>query len=60
MLPSAIKRVDRATAVIWKMLMAAERRSRRLSAPELMGDVYDGVRYVDGIPVITMTEEVAT
>ena len=30
------KRVDGATAVIWKMLMIAERRFRRLKAPELM------------------------
>ena len=53
------KRVDRATAVIWKMLMIAERRFRRLTAPELMRDVYDGGTYLDGIPVTTVTEEVA-
>ena len=53
------KRVDRATAVIWKMLMVAERRFRRLTAPELMRDVYDGVGYIDGIPVTTTNEEVA-
>ena len=53
------KRVDRATAVIWKMLMIAERRFRRLTAPELLRDVYEGVTYVDGIPATTMTEEVA-
>ena len=29
------KRVDRAIAVIWKMLMVAEQRFRRLKAPEL-------------------------
>ena len=53
------KRVDRATAVIWKMLLVAETRFRRLTAPELMRDVYDGARYADGIPVTTVTEEVA-
>ena len=53
------KRVDRATAVIWKILMVAERHFRRFTAPELMRDVYDGVRYVDGIPATTVTEEVA-
>ena len=52
------KRVDRATAVIWKMLMLAERHFRRFTAPELMRDVYDEVRYVDGIPATTVTEEV--
>ena len=30
------KRVDRAIAVIWKMLMVSEQRFRRLKAPELM------------------------
>ena len=34
------KRVDRAIAVIWKMLMVAENRFRRLKASELMRDVY--------------------
>ena len=52
------KRVDRATAVIWKMLMVAERHFRRFTAPELMRDVYDEVRYVDGIPATTVTEQV--
>ena len=36
------KRVDRAIAVIWKMLMVAEQRFRRLKAPELIEDVYLG------------------
>ena len=36
------KRGDRAIAVIWKMLMVAEKRFRRLQAPELMEDVYHG------------------
>ena len=36
------KRVDRAIAVIWKMLMVVEKRFRRLNAPELMKAVYDG------------------
>ena len=33
------KRVDRATAVIWKMLMIAEKHFRRLKAPGLMRNV---------------------
>ena len=53
------KRVDRATAVIWKMLLVAERHFRRLTAPELIRDVYDGVRYADGFTVTTVTDEVA-
>ena len=53
------KRVDRAIAVIWKMLMVTEKRFRRLQAPELMKDVYLGVRYVDGIAAEATAEKVA-
>jgi len=45
------KKVERATAVIWKMLMVAQKRFRRLNAPELLAKVYAGVRYEDGIEV---------
>ena len=53
------KRVDRAIAVIWKMLMVAEQRFRRLKAPELIEDVYLGAQYVDGIVSETTAEKVA-
>ena len=53
------KRVDRAIAVIWKMLMIAEQRFRRLKTPELMEDVYLGAKYVDGIAAETTLEKVA-
>ncbi len=53
------KRVDGAIAVIWKMLMVAEKRFRRLQAPELMADVYLGAQYVDGIAVEATAEKVA-
>jgi putative transposase len=36
------KKVESATAVIWKMLMLAERRFRRLDAPEKLMQVYLG------------------
>ncbi len=45
------KKVERATAVIWKILMVAEKRFRRLNAPELSAKVYAGVRYENGIEV---------
>jgi len=45
------KRVANATAVIWKMLMIAETRFRRLNAPELMKRVYLGIEYQDGVEV---------
>ena len=53
------KRVDRATAVIWKMLMIAEKRFRRLKAPGLMRDVYLGTLHMDGIAIEATVEEVA-
>ena len=52
------KRVDRATAVIWKTLMVAEKRFRRLKAPALMKDVWLGAQYVGGLRIQT-AEEVA-
>jgi hypothetical protein len=42
------KRVANATALIWKVLMVAQSRFRRLDAPELLAAVYHGVSYVDG------------
>ena len=53
------KRVDRATAVIWKMLMIAEKRFRRLKAPGLMRDVDLGTLYMDGKAIKATVEEVA-
>jgi putative transposase len=43
------KKVDFATALIWKLLQVAEGTFRRLNAPELLPGVYIGVRYVDGV-----------
>ena len=52
------KRVDRAIAVIWKMLMVVEQRFRRLNAPDMMKAFYDGQKYEDG-SVTLATQEVA-
>ncbi len=51
---SAAKRfqkVERATAIIWRLLLVAEQRFRQLNAPELCRAVFRGVRYVDGVVV---------
>ena len=45
------KKVDNATAVIWKMLLLAEQRFRRLDAPERMKELFLGVQFQDGIEV---------
>jgi len=42
------KKVENATAVIWKTLLVAEQRFRRLDASELLAEVAEGVVYVNG------------
>jgi len=42
------KQVANATALIWRLLMVAERRFRKLNAPELLAAVADGQRGIDG------------
>lgn len=42
------KKVENATAVLWKMLMIAEKRFKRLKAPQLLKRVFDGAVYIDG------------
>ena len=43
------KKVENATAVIWKLLQVAESTFRRLRGAELLPAVYAGVQYVDGV-----------
>ena len=43
------KKVDFATALLWKLLPVAAGTFRRLNAPEFLPGVYVGVRYVDGV-----------
>jgi transposase-like protein len=47
------KRVEHATALIWKLLCVAEKRFRKLRAPHEMKDVFEGRIYKDGKPVST-------
>ena len=47
------KNVANATAVIWKLLLVAEKAFRRVKHPKLMKGVYDGAQYVNGIEVKT-------
>lgn len=51
------KRVDSATAMIWKVLQVAETTFRRLNASELLPAVYAGVKYVDGIKQIAVNHQ---
>ena len=45
--------VESATALIWKLLLVAEKRFRRLDAPHLLKDVFEGRKFEDGKPVST-------
>lgn len=47
------KKVENATAVIWKLLQVAESAFRRLKGAELLPAVYAGARYVDGVKQVT-------
>ena len=53
------KKVDSATALIWKLLTVAEKRFRRLDAPHLLRDVFEGRRFEDGKPVPSRQRKVA-
>ncbi|MGH8602838.1 MAG: IS256 family transposase [Gammaproteobacteria bacterium] len=43
------KKVDNATALIWKIMLVAETTFRRLNATELLKEVYHGIPFADGI-----------
>ena len=51
------KKVENATAVIWKTLLIAEKTFRRLDAPELLADVANGVIYVNGVRAVNRGEK---
>jgi alanyl-tRNA synthetase len=46
------KKVENATAVIWKTLPIAEETFRRLDAPELLADLVSGGVYINGVRVV--------
>jgi transposase-like protein len=50
------KKVENATAVIWKILLIAEKTFRRLDAPEVLADVARGVAYVNGVRAVNRGE----
>ena len=45
------KRVENATALIWKLLQVAQSTFRKLKGTELLPAVYAGAPYQDGVPV---------
>jgi putative transposase len=53
------KKVENATAVIWKTLMIAEKHFRRLDAPELLAEVAEGAVYLNGVRIKRAEQEIA-
>jgi len=53
------KKVANATALIWKLLLVAESAFRRLDHPELLPQVAEGVKYENGVRLITSKREAA-
>lgn len=51
------KKVENATALIWKMLLVVEQNFRKLNAPHLLAEVYAGIEYHDGARVVTGTRK---
>ena len=45
-------------ALIWKSLLVAEKRFRRLDAPHLLKDVFEGRKFKDGKPVSTQQRKI--
>ena len=53
------KRVESATALIWKLLQVAEHSFRRLNTPELLPLVYAEIPFVDGVQKPVTQKEIA-
>lgn len=53
------KKVANAEALIWKILLIAERKFRRLNAPQLLEEVYKGVKFVDGVALNAVNRKLA-
>lgn len=51
------KKVENATALIWKMLLVVQENFRKLNAPHLLAEVYGGIEYHDGIRAVTKARE---
>jgi hypothetical protein len=51
------KKVDNATALIWKLLQIAESTFRRFKGAELLPAEYAGAQYVNGVPRIVKPQQ---
>jgi len=46
------KKVASATALIWRVLLVAEKSFRRLDHAALLAEVAEGAKYIDGVRVV--------
>jgi putative transposase len=53
------KKTENATAMIWRLLLLAERRFRKLFAKHLAADVYRSVVFADGVRITKANQKVA-
>lgn len=53
------KKTANATAMIWRLLLVAEKRFRKIDAPHLAAEVYRGVVFEDGVKVTKHNQRVA-
>ena len=57
LLAKRFKKVENATALIWKMLLVVQPNFRKLNAPHLLAEVYAGIEYHNGIRVVKPARE---
>ncbi len=52
-------RMKNATAVIWKVLMAAQKGFKKIAAPELLAGLAEGAVYINGVKLKKAEQEAA-
>ena len=53
------KKTENATAMIWRLLLVAEKRFRKIDAPHLASAVFHGVAFEDGAKITMPNQRVA-
>jgi len=53
------KKTENATAMIWRLLLVAEKRFRKIDAPHLAAAVYRGVVFEDGVKILKSNQRAA-
>jgi putative transposase len=57
--PKRFKKTENATAMIWRLLLVAEKNFRKIDAPHLAAEVYRGVVFEDGVKLTKSNHRVA-